>query len=102
MSNLPNEPNTMRGVRGIPRRSESGPAPLSFGQQRLWFLNQLRPNDTAYNMIQVLRLKGPLDVPALERAFNEIRRRHDVLRANFDLVGDQPMQFVAAYRPVPF
>jgi amino acid adenylation domain-containing protein len=92
----------MRAVRGIPRRTESGPAPLSFGQQRLWFLNQLRPNDSAYNMIQVLRLTGPLDVPALERAFNEIRRRHDVLRANFDSVGDQPVQFVAAYKPVPF
>ena len=103
MSNLPNEPpHPIRGVRGISRRTESGPAPLSFGQQRLWFLNQLRPNDSAYNMIQVLRLTGPLDVPALERAFNEIRRRHDVLRANFDLVGDQPVQFVAPYRPVPF
>ena len=101
--NLPNQPsNAMRGVRGIPRRTESGPAPLSFGQQRLWFLNQLRPNDSAYNMIQVLRLTGPLDVPALERAFNEIRRRHDVLRANFDVVGDQPVQFVTAYQPVPF
>jgi amino acid adenylation domain-containing protein len=103
MSNSPNEPpHRTREVRGIPRRTGSGPAPLSFGQQRLWFLSQLRPNDSAYNMIQVLRLTGPLDVPALERAFNEIRRRHDVLRANVDLVGDQPVQFVAAYGPVPF
>ena len=103
MSNFPSEPPpSMRGVRRIPRRTESGPAPLSFGQQRLWFLNQLRPNDSAYHMIQVLRLTGPLDVPVLEQALNEIRRRHDLLRANFDLVGDQPVQFVAPYRPMPF
>ncbi len=76
-------------------------APLSFGQQRLWFIDQLRPNHSAYNMIQVLRLAGPLDIPALERAIDEIRRRHDVLRANFDVVGGQPVQFVNPYRTVP-
>jgi len=79
----------------------SDPAPLSFGQQRLWFIDQLRPNHSAYNMTQVLRLTGPLDIPALEQAINEIRRRHDVLRANFDVVADQPVQFVRSYRPVP-
>jgi amino acid adenylation domain-containing protein len=89
-----------REPREIPRRTETGPAPLSFGQQRLWFLNQLRPNHSAYNMTQVLRLTGVLEVPALERAVNEIRRRHDVLRANFAFVADQPMQIVAPFQPM--
>ena len=102
MSDLPNRPaDPVCALRSIPRWTESGPAPLSFGQQRLWFLDQLRPNHSAYNMIQVLRLTGPLDILALERSFNEIRQRHDVLRANFDLVADQPAQFVAPYQPVP-
>src|SRR4029077_971504 len=87
-------------LRPIPQRSESGPAPLSFAQQRLWYLDQLR-NDSAYNLTLVLRLMGPLDVPALERALNEIRRRHAVLRANFDTVDDQPVQIVTPFRPVP-
>ena len=100
MSDLPATPPVpMRARRGIPRTTDSGPAPLSFGQQRLWFLSQLRPNQSAYNMIQVLRLTGPLDIPVLERAFNDIRRRHDVLRANIDVVAGQPVQIVAPYRP---
>jgi amino acid adenylation domain-containing protein len=89
-----------RAPREIPRRTETGAAPLSFGQQRLWFLDQLRPNHSAYNMTQVLRLTGVLGVPALERAVNEIRRRHDVLRANFEFVADRPMQTVAPFQPM--
>jgi hypothetical protein len=90
-----------RAPREISRQTETGPAPLSFGQQRLWFLDQLRPNHSAYNMTQVLRLTGVLEVPALERAVNEIRRRHDVLRANFEFVADQPMQIIAPFQPIP-
>jgi amino acid adenylation domain-containing protein len=88
------KPNT------IPRRAEPGPAPLSFAQNRLWFLDQLRPNNRAYNMLQVFRLKGTLDVPVLERALNEIRRRHDVLRTNFDFVNGEPVQIVAPFQPL--
>jgi NRPS condensation-like uncharacterized protein len=51
-------------------------------------------------MTQVLRLTGVLEVPALERAVNEIRRRHDVLRANFEFVADRPMQTVAPFQPM--
>jgi amino acid adenylation domain-containing protein len=96
MSNSPNLAAT-----GIPRRMQSGPAPLSLAQQRLWFLDQLQPNSSAYNITQVFRLRGSLNVDALEQALNEIRRRHEVLRANFDSVDDQPVQIVAPFQPMP-
>src|SRR5580765_4684303 len=102
MSESQNRPaDVTRAPREISRRMETGPAPLSFGQQRLWFLEQFRPNHSAYNMTQVLRLTGRLEVPALERAVNEIRRRHDVLRANFEFVADQPIQIIAPFQPIP-
>jgi len=102
MSESQNRPaDVTRAPREISRRVETDPAPLSFGQQRLWFLEQFRPNHSAYNMTQVLRLTGRLEVPALERAVHEIRRRHNVLRANFEFVADQPMQIIAPFQPIP-
>src|SRR5262249_6912007 len=59
------------------------PKPLSFAQQRLWFLDQLQTNKTLYNMPSSLRLKGSLDVAALERSLSEIVRRHEPLRTVF-------------------
>ncbi len=61
------------------------PAPLSFAQERLWFLVQLEPRSPAYNMPAALRLTGDLDLPALAAAFAEIVRRHEVLRARFTI-----------------
>ena len=83
----------------LTRRADIGPSPLSFAQQRLWFLDQLHPNTSVYNQCQAVRLKGPLDRRALERALNEIR--HDVLRTTFDTVDHEPVQIVAPYEPVP-
>ncbi|HEX6290303.1 MAG TPA: amino acid adenylation domain-containing protein [Herpetosiphonaceae bacterium] len=80
----------------IPRRAATGPAPLSFNQQRLWFLDQLVPNSPAYNILTVVRLSGPLDASIFERAINEIVRRHDSLRTVFPTVDGQPVQAVAA------
>ncbi|HEX8352258.1 MAG TPA: condensation domain-containing protein, partial [Pyrinomonadaceae bacterium] len=57
--------------------------PLSFAQQRLWFLDQLEPGGSAYNMPFALRLTGRLDAPALERTVGEVVRRHEVLRTRF-------------------
>ena len=64
----------------IPRRQDAG-LPLSFAQQRLWFIEQLDPGSAAYNIAGAVRLSGTLDVGALRRAFDEILKRHDVLRA---------------------
>ncbi len=66
--------------------------PLSFAQQRLWFLDQLVPGSPAYNLSSMLRLAGPLDCDALEAALQEIIRRHEVLRTTFLVVGGQPIQ----------
>ena len=65
----------------IPRREEGGPAPLSFAQQRLWFLNQLEPDSPLYNIHAAVSLSGPLNVPVLQRSMGEIVSRHDSVRS---------------------
>ena len=76
--------------------ARDGDIPLSFSQQRLWFLEQLTPGTSAYNLAGALRLRGPLDVAALERSLNEIVRRHQILRTTFVAHGGRPSQSVAA------
>jgi len=80
--------------RRIPRRPEEGPAPLSYGQQRLWLLDRLVPGSAAYNMPGGMRLRGPLDVQALERALGEIISRHEALRTTFEVRDGDPVQVV--------
>ena len=75
--------------------SREGHLPLSFAQQRLWFLDQLVPNSPLYNVPVAARLKGQLHVAALEQSLNEIIRRHEVLRTTFTSVEDQPAQIIA-------
>jgi amino acid adenylation domain-containing protein len=69
-------------------------APLSFAQQRLWFLHQLDPDSTAYNLPVYYRLSGQLNVTALERSLNEIVRRHEILRTIFTERHAAPVQIV--------
>ncbi len=69
--------------------------PLSFAQQRMWFLQQLEPESRAYNLSSAIRLRGPLDVAALEQTLNEVVKRHETLRASFFVVEGQPAQFIA-------
>src|SRR6185436_19644310 len=57
--------------------------PLSFAQQRLWFLDQLEPGSAAYHIPAALRMRGALDIAALERAIGAIVARHEVLRTRF-------------------
>lgn len=83
---------------------ESGSAPfvatgegggaLSFAQQRLWFLDQLTPGTTAYNIIEAYWLRGPVDEPALTAAVRDVVLRHDVLRTRFPAVAGQPRAVV--------
>ena len=70
--------------------------PLSFAQQRLWFLHQMDPLSAAYNMPVAFRLSGQLDVGVLQWALNEIVRRHEILRTTFDVLDQQPVQLIAA------
>ena len=67
---------------------------LSFGQERLWLLDQLEPNSSAYNMPLAVRLRGRLDVDALRRSLDEIVRRHESLRTRFDQIDGRPVQII--------
>ncbi|MEZ2236927.1 amino acid adenylation domain-containing protein [Microcoleus sp.] len=69
--------------------------PASFAQQRLWFLDQLSPNNPFYNVTTALRLTGALDRDCLERAIGEIVHRHEVLRTTFAAVDGQPIQVIS-------
>ncbi|HEV7919902.1 MAG TPA: amino acid adenylation domain-containing protein [Thermoanaerobaculia bacterium] len=64
----------------IPRASRGGKLPLSFGQQRLWFIDQMEPDSAQYNMPLGLRLRGALDRHALQHALDQLIERHEVLR----------------------
>ena len=84
----------------IKRQSREGvPLPLAFAQLRLWFLDQFEPGSAAYNVPTAMRLSGPLDVAALEKAIGEILRRHEVLRTSFTVVNDEPAQVISPAAP---
>src|SRR5215211_4589897 len=78
----------------IPRREASNRCPLSFAQERLWFLQQLEPEDTSYNIRQGIRVKGALEVGALQQSFTEIVSRHEALRTRFEMVNGEPVQVI--------
>jgi amino acid adenylation domain-containing protein len=80
----------------IRRAGREAPLPLSFAQQRLWFLDQLHPGTPAYNIPAALHLAGRLDEGALGRSLTEVVRRHEVLRTTFSAGGDgKPVQVIA-------
>ncbi len=88
----------------IVRVPREGRLPLSFGQQRLWFLAQLEPGSVAYNLPTALRLAGGLDPAALAASLGEVVRRHEALRTVFRLPGsgeDEPEQVILPALPVP-
>src|SRR5215208_87792 len=86
----------------IPRRSDAASgnpassnaaasAPASYDQQRLWFLDQLDPGSSAYNISAAIQLSGPLNKRALEQALNQIVARHEILRTTFREVDGEPV-----------
>jgi non-ribosomal peptide synthetase component F len=87
----------------IPRRDPAAPVPLSFAQRGMWFLDQWQPGSALYGVRVALRLSGALDVPALRQAFDEVARRHEILRTTFRAAGGIPFQVVEdpSPRPVP-
>jgi len=78
----------------IARVSREGELPLSFAQQRMWFFEQLSSGTSAFNIALGVRLKGALNVAALEQTFGEIIRRHEVLRTVFPELNGQPAQVI--------
>jgi amino acid adenylation domain-containing protein len=87
---------------GIRPQVRNGQAfPLSFAQQRIWFLNQLTPLNTAFNVGRPIRLRGPIDPDALGRTINEVVRRHENLRTTYAAVAGVPMQRITPFTPRP-
>ncbi len=74
--------------------------PLSFSQERLWFLGQLEPGSWAYNMPVALRLRGRIDIAALEQVFSTVTSRHEVLRTTFPEVDGRPVQLISPAKPI--
>jgi amino acid adenylation domain-containing protein len=83
-------------VERIPRRTDYGPAALSFAQQRLWFLDQLEPGKAFYNNSVGLRMRGNLNMEALRKSFDGIIARHEILRTTFSMIDAEPVQVVSA------
>ncbi len=81
--------------RSIPRRDNPSVAPLSYAQQRLWFLNQLEPDSPSYNITQIFRVQGTLNIESLRKALNAIINRHETLRTTFKLEGEEPVQVIS-------
>jgi len=77
------------------------PLPLSFAQQRLWFLDRLDPGSPLYHQAGALRLHGALDVPSLQRSLSELRRRHEALRTTFSDRDGVPLQHIGADCELP-
>lgn len=88
----------------IPVTDRSGALPLSFAQQRLWFVEQLAPGNSTFHIPSALYLKGILDRDALRQAFEAILERHEALRTVYETVEDEPKQRVLAASPllIPF
>ena len=86
--------------RSIQRRPDRHTFPLSFAQERFWFLDQFEPGSPAYNRPFALRLTGPLHVATLEKVLSEILRRHEVLRATYTAVEGRPLQTITPAEPV--
>ncbi|HEX8150237.1 MAG TPA: amino acid adenylation domain-containing protein [Pyrinomonadaceae bacterium] len=87
------EQEGLRAGQITPAPRDAAP-PLSFAQQRLWFLHRLAPESPLHNIPVTLRFRGPLDVAALERTVNEVVRRHEVLRTRFTTAAREPVQTI--------
>ncbi|WP_223765871.1 non-ribosomal peptide synthetase/type I polyketide synthase [Corallococcus sp. AS-1-6] len=85
----------------IPRVGRDRPLPLSFAQQRLWYLQQLEPTSSAYNNPAIFRLTGELDRDALQAALDAMVVRHEVLRTTYALDGDHAVQVIHPPRGLP-
>ncbi len=85
--------------RSVALRDPASPAPLSFGQQRLWFLDQLDPGNSFYNVSAAVRLEGPLEAGVLHRSLNLVVERHQALRTTFPSDSGVAWQHIAPRLP---
>ncbi len=92
---------TGHGPRAIPRAPRTGPLPLSYAQERLWFLDRFEPESPLYNLPSGLRVRGPLDAAALEGALDDLAARHETLRTTFAETASWPVQVIAAEGRLP-
>ncbi|HEX8819773.1 MAG TPA: amino acid adenylation domain-containing protein, partial [Archangium sp.] len=81
--------------------ARTGALPLSFAQQRLWFLEQFEPGNTTYNLFTAVRMEGTLDVSSLEQGFQELVRRHESLRTTFQSTEQGPLQVIHPEASLP-
>jgi len=86
-------------VASIEAASRDESLPLSFAQQRLWFVDQLEGGHSAYNIPVAIRLRGPLNVMAFEQTLSELVRRHEILRTTLPMVDGQPVQAISPPQP---
>jgi amino acid adenylation domain-containing protein len=91
---------TLSAAAPIPRAATDALAPLSFAQERLWFLQQVDAKSTLFNLCRAVKISGPLDVSALESSLNDIVRRHEALRTKFFSKAGLPMQRTARFTPL--
>jgi amino acid adenylation domain-containing protein len=95
---------TLQGAQVVPALAPAGlaqtdPAPLSFSQERMWFINQLNPDTAAYNVAAALRLSGSLNQEALVKTLDELVRRNESMRTTFRIHEGTPLQVVAPPAP---
>src|SRR5438552_10454201 len=78
----------------IPKRRQLNYCPLSYDQERLWVIDQMDPGNPSYNIYSALRLCGPINIELMEKAINEVVRRHEVLRTTFTVSGSLPVMVI--------
>ncbi|HFQ95634.1 MAG TPA: hypothetical protein ENK30_03590, partial [Anaerolineae bacterium] len=93
--------NTVQASLSIPPRPQRTAAPLSFSQERLWFLARLRPDAPLYHMAAAVRLRGPFHLDAFRRSLDAIVARHAILRTAFEETDDGPIQRILPQRAIP-
>lgn len=85
----------------IERRTTEGSPPMSFAQERLWFLDRLEPGDPTYNIAAAVHLRGVLEPAAMERSFAALTKRHEALRTFFELREGEPQQLISPRVSLP-
>ncbi|HEU5379924.1 MAG TPA: amino acid adenylation domain-containing protein [Ktedonobacteraceae bacterium] len=95
------QPASGLAIQALSAEERRKPLPLSFAQQRLWFLDQFQPDSAFYTLPNMLHLRGSLDVAALARSLQDLVQRHEILRTTFSAENGQPFQLIAPQMQLP-